>query len=36
VDPLLEFHVRIDHEEVSQVPSELLIRGIMIREKDAC
>jgi hypothetical protein len=35
IDPSLEFYVRIDHEEVSQVPSELHVRGIIIREKDA-
>jgi len=35
IDPSLEFYARIDHEEVSRVPSELQIRGIIIREKDA-
>jgi hypothetical protein len=35
IDPSLEFFLRIDHEEVSRVPSELQIRGIIIREKDA-
>jgi hypothetical protein len=35
IDPSLEFYVRIDHEEVSRVPSELQIRGIIVREKDA-
>ena len=34
VDPALEFYIRIDHEEVSQVPSQLQIRGIIVREKD--
>jgi len=31
IDPSLEFFLRIDHEEVSRVPSELQIRGIEIR-----
>jgi hypothetical protein len=35
INPSLEFFVRIDHEEVSRVPSELQIRWIIIREKDA-
>ncbi len=34
VDPKLEFFIRIDNEEVSQIPSELQLRGIVVREKD--
>ena len=33
IDPSLEFYIRIDHEEVTQVPSQLQLRGIIVREK---
>lgn len=33
VDPARDFWFRIDHEEVSQVPSEVQIRGVVLAEK---